>query len=569
MRTLVVAGLAAVLSSAAAASPTVPVHYTLAPVLDGTAVVALRVTARFAGDRSGVTRFDWPASWAGEDRLAQWTRDLTVDGAQSVEPAPHGGRIIHAAPGAALTVSYRVVSAYAADPSAADSRQASPVVRPGWFYAVGEALFATPAGRGDVPVRFHWHGAPGIGFASDLEHDRARPGHVTKTVDDLSESIVIGGRDLRVVRTVAGGAPLRVATIGRYGFETAAFETLVARVVVAERGFWRDRDAQPFLVTMIALAPDANRLSYSGTGRSDAFALWMDPQVELPGLAWLLAHEYFHTWNARQLGAMGNEEEEKVRYWLSEGFTDFYARRLMLHAGLLTPDQFAQSWNDMLAAYARSPFRLKSNRDVAAVFWTDQLAEKIPYQRGAMLAALWDARLRARGDSLDAVMRDQRRRVAGMHTSGPITELFVQAAARHGLDVRPDVARYVERGEAIELPRDVWGRCAAVATITRPVFVRGWDAEATAKAGNVVTGLDAASPAHAAGLRDGMTIVRRVAGVPGDSGRDYVLTVSDAGRERRIAFRPAGRETETLQQIVLDRAAFAAAPAACAAALAG
>ncbi|RSU47346.1 M61 family peptidase, partial [Sphingomonas sp. S-NIH.Pt15_0812] len=69
-----------------------------------------------------------------------------------------------------LTVSYHVVSAYDHDPTVDDSEQPRPVIRPTWFYAVGNALFGYPAGREDAPATFDWSSAPGIGFASDLEH---------------------------------------------------------------------------------------------------------------------------------------------------------------------------------------------------------------------------------------------------------------------------------------------------------------------------------------------------------------------------------------------------------------
>ena len=544
------------------------VSYTLSPELHDGVITALRVEARFTGDRDGRTIFDWAESWAGETRLGQWARDLTVAGATRVEPATHGGRVIVARPGASITVRYRIVSAFNGDPTVADSQQPRPVVRPTWFYGVGEALFAVPQKRDNAPVRFSWAGPAGIGFASDLQHPSARPGLATKTVEDLTESVVIGGRDIRLTSLAAGGAPLRIATVGRYGFDLAAFETMAAGVVGAERRFWGETDRQPFLIAMTPLVSSPSRLSYSGTGRSDAFALWMDPQAPLADLAWLLGHEYFHSWNSRQLGALGEGEQEKRRYWFSEGFTDFYARRLMLRAGLMTPERFVASWNDTLAAYAASPLRLATNATAAARFWTDEAAEKLPYQRGAMMAAWWDARLHATGASLDAIMRNQRVRTRTARPMPAVTDLFVRAAAAHGLDVRPDVDRFLERGEAIELPRDTFGPCAEVERITRPVFARGYDAAATGKAG-VVTGVDPASPAYAAGLHDGMTILRRLAGTPGDSRVEYGLRVRDGADERTISFRPAGRTSETLQQIVLDPARFAATPAACTASLAG
>lgn len=563
----IVAALAVLLLGAAPARD--EVGYTLAPELHEGAITALAVEVRFRGNRSGTTTFDWSDRWAGEEKLGQWVRDLTVEGARATAAAPHGGRVIRAAPGAPIIVRYRIVSAFAADPTVADTTQAKPVIRPTWFYAVGEALFGTPAGRDSAPARFTWAGPPELGFASDLQYENARSGQRTKTVDDVVESIVIGGRDLRVTGSTAAGAPLQVATIGHYAFDVAALEKLAADIVAAERRFWRAKDDRAFLITMAPMVAAPGRIEYSGTGRSDAFALWMDTRADMSNLSWLLAHEYFHTWNYRRLGEIGTGASEPLSYWMSEGFTDFYARRLLLRAGLITPAGFVDSWNDMLAAYARSTYRNVPEAKAAADFWKNRDAERIPYQRGAMLAALWDARLRSsRRGNLDDVLRDQEARRATKAALPPLTGLFAKTAAARGLDVKPDLVRYVQQGETLTLPADTFGRCAKVAEITRPMFERGYDAEATSRTG-VITGLDPTSHAYKAGLRNGMRLLRRTAGAPGDARVNYTIVVSDHGLERTITFSPAGPKTETLQQIVLNFALFAADPKRCAAMLAG
>ena len=132
------------------------VTYELAPEMQGDAIAALDVTVRLRADRSGTTTIDWIDDWAGEHKLGQWARDVRVDGAASVAVAPNGGRIVRSAPGAPLAMHYRIVSAYAADPTVGDSEQARPVIRPGYFYSVGEALYARPLGRDDAPASFDW-----------------------------------------------------------------------------------------------------------------------------------------------------------------------------------------------------------------------------------------------------------------------------------------------------------------------------------------------------------------------------------------------------------------------------
>lgn len=549
--------------------PALLTSYELAPEMQGDTIVALDVTIRVAASRTGTTTIDWVDSWAGEHKLGQWARDVSIEGGTSSKPAPNGGRIVRSAPHAPLVMRYRIVSAYDADPDVDNSEQAKPVVRPGWFYAVGEALYARPTDRDGARASFTWKGPAGIGFASDTEHLTGLGGK-PRSIGDILESIAIGGRDLSVSTVTVNGDPVRVAHVDSFGFDVHAFEGLAEKVVATERDFWRDGKAGPFLITAIPLAPKPGRLSYGGTGRSDAFATWIDRDAELPGLAWLLAHEYFHSWNARQLGRFGDKEGEA--YWVSEGFTDFYARRLMLRAGIWTPEQFARDWNEMLRAYAASPYRAVGNADAAAKFWSDRAAEKIPYQRGSLLAALWDRQLQAKGlGDLDTVLRAQRDRVHGLADDRMplLTAAFIDQMRRAGLDIRPDVARYIDKGMPLLLPEDAFGACARVTTADVPLFERGWDSAATQKAGNVLTGVDPASNAYAAGLRDGMKIVRRVAGEPGNSAVDYVLEVEEGGTKRTVTFRPAGKTALRTQQIVLDAARFAAEPGKCKAALAG
>lgn len=570
MRSLALAGLIALLTIGAAdPSQQSTIAYELAPEMQGQTVAALNVTIRLRAEKSGLTTLDWIDSWAGERKLGQWARDIRVEGSTAVSRAPNGGRIIRSAPGAPLVMRYKIVSAYAADPTVKDSEQARPVIRPGWFYSVGEVLYARPAGRDGALASFAWQGPKNVGFASDTEHSKGlanRP----RTVGDILESIAIGGRDLSVISVNLNGAPLRIALVGRFGFDARAFEATAQKVVAVEREFWRDTRPGPFLITAIPLASDPGLVSFGGTGRSDAFATWIDRSADLPSLTWLLAHEYFHSWNVRQLGRFPDKVEAEA-YWMSEGFTDFYARRLMLRAGLWTKERFVADWNEMLRAYAASSFRETGNVEAAVKFWSGNYqAEKIPYQRGALLAALWDRQLRERGGiGLDDVLRAQRQRTFLAGKTPELTAAFTAEMDRAGIDIRPDIDRYLTKGGAVLLKENAFGGCARVTTLDLPVFERGWDSDATAKAGNVLVGVDPASNAYAAGLRDGLKYLRRLGGEPGNSAVDYVLEMQDGATKRQFTFRPAGKKVLRTQQIVLDQARFSAEPDTCKASLAG
>jgi predicted metalloprotease with PDZ domain len=530
------------------------VVYRLSPLMADGKLTALAVEVRFRADASGATQLDLPEHYASQTTLWRYVRDLHIEGARSVAEDGPAHRVIRSAPGAPLVVRYQVVSAVDHEPVEADYQPFAPWVRPTWFYASGEAVFAVPHDNENRPARFDWVGAPkGFAFASDVEHlagaHRAaiRPG----TLDDITESTLLGGFDVKVLTIEDHGAPVRVAIRGDYGFTNAQMLDMTHKIMSAERGFWND-GGSPFLVTVAPVISRPGSRSLSGSGRNDAFMMSISPTATLADLRWILAHENFHTWDPRQLGNLSGGKDEALGYWFSEGFTDFYANRLLWRAGLFDADDFAKSWNDDLLAYASSPVRSEPNTRVVADFWNDQYVEKLPYQRGAFLAAMWDERLRATSGgrlSLDDVMRYQRGLVAT--SKGVIApDLFITAAAHFGLDVKPDIERYVVRGEPITLDANSFGPCFHVETVTTPVFDRGFDSAATTRADNVVTGLRPDSPAYAAGLREGMKITARVAGEPGNPALEYGLSVKDGAGERVIRFMPVGKGTLTSQKLV-------------------
>jgi len=226
-----------------------------------------------------------------------------------------------------------------------------------------------------------------------------------------------------------------------------------------------------------------------------------------------------------------------------------------VRAGLISPAEFATIWNEMLAAYAGSPVRTVPGAQAAAAFWNNEAAQKLPYQRGAMLAAMWNARLltASRGAvNLDTVLHAQI--AAARSSKEQATSLFQSLAGQKGLNIAADVTQYLIRGEPILLPANTFGPCATVITEQRPSFSRGFDADATANAGNIATGVDRLLPAYAAGLRDGMKILARTEGEPDNALVPYALLVEDKGQQRTIRYLPQGRERVTVQQVRITHA---------------
>ena len=217
------------------------------------------------------------------------------------------------------------------------------------------------------------------------------------------------------------------------------------------------------------------------------------------------------------------------------------------------------------------PARTAPNSRIVADFWNDPFVGKLPYQRGQLLAAVWDHKLRAAtkgARDLDDVMLAMKARVTD--EKPPLASaLFVEEMRRAGVDVTGDLVRFVERGEAVLLPVDVFAPCGTVATLDLATFDRGFDPEQTAANGDRITGLREDSPGYRAGLRNGMRLLKREAGKTGDSRVPLSYRVLDNGVERVITYQPEGTSRITLQEFTLKAGMTDVERGACAARLGG
>ncbi|NOT39311.1 MAG: hypothetical protein HOP13_02345 [Alphaproteobacteria bacterium] len=534
------------------------VRYTLSPVMAKGKLQALAIEVRFAGEADGETVLELPNEWGGKTELYQGVRDLTVDGdGVSVSSPEAAKRVVKHRSGAALRVRYRVVQYWPGEPAVTGDNEYRPIVQPGYFHVLGNAIFAHPDGDGSRAAVFAVKGMPrGWAFASDLEH--AAMGRKL-TLGDVIESVSVGG-DFRIVKR----GPVRVAIRGKWSFSDEAFMGQLQPIIASHHRFWGDGD-EPYLVTVISLKSSPGQQSLGGTGRSDAFAFFATDGASDVIINRILAHEHLHTWIPRRIGGMP-EKDEAGAYWLSEGFTDFYTGRLLVRDRIWSIEQFASELNDTLAAFANSTARVAPNAAIIEGFWKDPDLGKLPYQRGQLLATVWDARIRTASNGardFDDVVLAMKARAAGPGKPPLASAMFVEEMTRVGADVAADMARFVERGEAVLLPADVFAPCGTAETLDLAAFDRGFDPQKTSENGNRITGLRVDSPGYRAGLRDGMQIVKRESGKVGDSRVDLSYRVLDNGLERVITYKPEGQKRITLQEFTLKAGMMDAERKAC------
>jgi predicted metalloprotease with PDZ domain len=541
------------------------IHYRLQPELRDGALKAIAIEMTLPGEADGETVIELPDDWGGKADLWRGIVDFRVSGQGmrlegGVQPSL---KAIKHAPGATLTLRYRVTQLFAGDPAASETNEYRPVVRPGYFHLIGWTVFARPQWSLATPATVTFDGLPqGWRFASDLEH-RERALHLGHVL----ESISVGG-DFRILQA----GKLRIAIRGAWAFSDEAFLKRLQPIIASHHRFWGDPETS-FLVTVLPLVSQPNHRSVGGTALRDAFAFLATANAKDAVLTRTLAHEHLHAWIPPRLGMMP-QENDAVDYWFSEGLTEFFTARLLARDGMWSVEEAARAFNDKLWAYAFSPARNASNAEVAAKFWSERAMNEMPYQRGFLFAALADARLRATGGrDLDDAVLAMKRTVDAIGEGTlppPVREAFLSTMASFGADMRSDLSRMIDKGEDIALPGDVWAPCGPVETSTVAEFDRGFDGPATIANGNTVVGVDPKGPAYAAGLRNGMRIQSLDLSVGGDSrvALTYRIFV-EGGRTREITYFPAGKRKVTLQELKLRPMTDPAQRTACVARLGG
>ncbi len=531
MRRLAPALLAVLLIGAAPAPE--PVDYLVTPEIGASGLERIRVTLRLRGDADGETGLALPSRWAGSDRLHERIEQLAVAGGTIAATGDPARRTLRHAPGAELTITYRL-GLSDADPDAGYEK-ARPVLRPGWFYVHGEGALAAPEGRGDAPARFRMAASPaGWRWTSNLDQGR----DPQRSVDEVIQSILIGGTDLRIVTRNVDGQPMRLALRGQWGFTDAAMVDGLARVAAAYNDYMQ-APAAPYFVSLIPLrGAEMGAISFGGSGRGGGFALASTANLGLDDFLPTLAHEYGHRWFGRTLGPV--PDPDAPDYWFTEGFNDHVAAVALVRAGIWSPAQYAARLNTVLLRYASSTARTLDNAVLAERFWSDADAQQMPYDRGHLFALGIDNGGLVRRALLAMAAG---RGFPAAETQGP---RFVRAAG-----LGQDRISAFLAGEPIVLAPDLLAPCGRFEWAEQPVYASGYQVEDRAD-GRYFTSVVEGGPAWQAGLRPGMRYVRRISFRPGDSRVPIVMRVGDAAGERELSWRPEGPTMVRYQRLVLD-----------------
>jgi predicted metalloprotease with PDZ domain len=414
-----------------------------------------------------------------------------------------------------------------------------------WFALRGDEGLLIPKDSERIPASLHVVPLDGWTVASSLSGPA--------TLQTLGDSLLIGGANYKVMTRTVEGAPFRLAYPDAMAGRAKALLDDAARIMTTERRFW-GTPPKPMFIGLVELSDESE---FSGRGLTGGFSLYLGKSADQKAVRRLIAHENLHTWISRAIGGFPATDRD-LEAWLNEGFTEAYTARLLLSSGLWTAQDYVDDWNVALTRYGTSPVKAAPNSRILADRNRDFDVNRLPYDRGRLLAVMWDKRFRDQthgrvglADVLRAQIKEAARNAHGGHVVSADRLFPVVAKRVTDMDLSADLGRYVDKGEPITLDSGLFGPCAAVESVTQPVFDRGFDLEATLRAHGRLTGLEPGGPADKAGLKEGDKL--RIDEIPThDSRVTLSYRVDDGnGRSHTVSYRPEGKASITFQQLAL------------------
>jgi len=515
--------------------------------------VSVQVELRCQGSDSsatwlGVSR-EWGGVNTGGDDLANAAAWGPGGEALAVtHPEPNRWRVQHA-PGAAIRFTYEI-PANTHQTNNSPSTNWRPLVNEHLFHMYGDLGLVWPVGvdesvRRRVSVSWRDFDAAGWTVVSSFGAG-TRPYKFSTSIAELRSSVWMAG-DLELVRRDIKGRPLWVAVQrAPWTFQAAELADMAHTIVRMERAFFNDYDYPFYLITLIPVGQaGTGSRSMGGTGLTNSFSLCMVADTPLRGnlgqginVSALLAHEMFHQWDGHTITPVDPEE---LSYWFTEGFTDFYTRRLLYRNGLMSNEDYALHANRKLSELWTSEVRNAPNARILADFWKHDAVKRLPYVRGDVVAMMVDHGIRVRSAgkrSLDDLMRKLVRDGKSHHAKVSTESLLERFAEYAGPAVAASVRSIVVEGATPVVARDTFAPCFTVGEQDVTPFELGFEFVRTRET-RVITGLVPGSAAAQAGLQEGQPIGAWSV-VNGDVSRPVVVTILENGQRREIEYQPRG-----------------------------
>lgn len=425
----------------------------------------LQIQLSFLGSSSGETILFLPDVWGEKKELYACVKDLTVITKsvvlkQTLDPAQR--KMIHP-PSERITIQYTLTQRFTGQPKKMDE-VFEPVIQRDAFYFIGSTSLILPQLENNtlIDVKFKWVMPSDWSIANSFGMNQANQ-IVHSTAQQLKDALFMAGH-IQLKEITYEHTSVWVATIGQFTqLNLDHYFKICAKLVNFQQNFWKD----PGHYRLLALVSfDSKKDSFRGTGLYRSFLIALPQNASMNtgfGLPWLTAHELFHAWNRPEHYAIPSGHQEESIYWLSEGFTDYYALESLLRTKIYSFSEYLDAYNWVLREYYTSPVRTYTNQEVEQYFWVSRDVDKLPYQRGHILAHHWNTEIihQSHGRySLDDFFRaiQPQSRATVKPRSLDEMEVISKKYLTHG--IKKDIQQYIDEGKPLPLDPKAFSDCA-------------------------------------------------------------------------------------------------------------
>lgn len=427
----------------------------------------LKVAFNWKSDSQGYIRLKFENNSWGDNNIYDCIRDLEV------HPLPDSIRVdrdsslivIKARPGETHRITYAIVQDF--KDTLKNHHRYRPIINADYFHLLGMRLFMIPTNlypdeESKARVHISWEALPhGALFHSSFGFEREQ--HISVTREELYASFFVGG-DFRRYEFTYKGKPVYFLTRGEWESLTdAQVLGILKETIASQYRFWRDAIQNRYSVSLI---PTTEKDTYSigGSGLTDSFISFAsnNPATTMQLMTWLYNHELMHKW----LGRTIKNANEVEQYWFSEGFTDYYAYKLMLKNERIGLSEYIDLVNtEIVMPHYTNKGGVSTTPNAQLTFqryWSQYgVYGKLPYRRGFLYAFLLDNQIKKYSHgakSLDALMRDLLVRAEADPNFRLCEATFLEALSAFDIpDYKDQFERYINRGELIGFDRHMPG----------------------------------------------------------------------------------------------------------------
>ncbi len=305
-------------------------------------------------------------------------------------------------------------------------------------HILGSSLFVFNDGREDLPVSLEMNLPEGwkvSNGALPVEGDTTRY-HFSSYHEMIDTPMMIGKH--REYTYEIDGIPHVVAIEGESDLDHQEFVEATRKMAEAASRFFGGLPYEKYCFIVFLSRQVLGGLEHAN-GTTMGRAPWgfsKNPR-QMTSLIGLTAHEYFHTWNVKNIQPhvfkpYNYDRETSTGFlWFSEGITSYYTDHLLLWSGLSTPERSLESLARLITETRNTPGRLyksafDSSFDAWLNPWVDENAVNARisyYPKGEIAGLIIDLEIMKRteaaksfDDVILAMWKDYQDRDAGFDT---------------------------------------------------------------------------------------------------------------------------------------------------------